>query len=114
MKISATHVFALALSVLSSAASAQDSPKGDAVKGKAAYLAAGCQACHGTAGQGTIAPRLTPPTPYEAFVLQLRQPRDTMIPYPEKLLSNAQAADIHAYLAAIPKPPDPATLKVFQ
>jgi len=36
----------------------------------------------------------------------LREPRAIMPPYKEALVSDREAADIYAYLAALPKPPD--------
>lgn len=94
---------------------AQDAPRGDAAAGKRLFVDKGCYACHGFVGQGSReGPRLVPVTPYGAFVLQLRMPRAIMPPYTAELVSDAEAADLHAYLASQPKPPDPKTLKLLQ
>jgi cytochrome c len=37
-----------------------------------------------------------------------------MPPYEQKLLSDQQAADIHAYLDKLPKSPDPKSLRLLQ
>jgi mono/diheme cytochrome c family protein len=78
---------------------------GDARRGKIAFLAHGCEECHGTVGQGNprdgvrIAPH---PVPYAAFIGQLRKPQLQMPPYDAKILSERDAADIYAYLTSIP------------
>ena len=97
------------------AALAQDTPKGNAASGKELFESKGCYSCHGYVGQGSReGPRLTPPTAYAAFVLQLREPRAIMPPYKEALVSDREVADIYAYLAALPKPPDPKTVPLLR
>jgi mono/diheme cytochrome c family protein len=86
------------------AASAQ-APQGSSERGREAYLAMGCHACHGTVGQGGergAGPKLAPnPFPYEAFTFQVRRPRSSMPRYPAEHLSDQQLADIYAYVASI-------------
>jgi ubiquinol-cytochrome c reductase cytochrome c subunit len=107
--------FIVAFASCLGAAQAQNAPAGDAKKGEALYMSTGCYACHGTVGQGGAAgSRLTPAMPFQAFLMQLRTPRDTMIPYGEKVMSDAQVADIYAYILSIPKPPDYKTIKLLQ
>jgi ubiquinol-cytochrome c reductase cytochrome c subunit len=79
-----------------------------AEKGKAAYVKNGCWQCHGTQGQGGVAGLKLAPEPLavEAFTAFVRGSNRFMPPYPEVILSNDDLADIHAYLAAIPKPAD--------
>lgn len=82
-----------------------------AEKGKAAFIQYGCWQCHGTQGQGSImtsgGKRLAPdPLPWEAFAGFVRSTNRAMPPYSEAVLSDADLADIYAYLQAIPKPPD--------
>jgi mono/diheme cytochrome c family protein len=83
-------------------------PAGDAKNGKAVYTADGCYECHGReaqGGQGT-GPKLGPnPLPYQAFAYQVRVPRDQMPPYTSKVLSDAQLADIYAFVQSAPQPP---------
>ena len=42
----------------------------------------------------------------EAMSAFLRHTNGRMPPYPEAIMSNADLADIHAYLQSIPKSPD--------
>jgi ubiquinol-cytochrome c reductase cytochrome c subunit len=81
----------------------------DAGNGKKLYAAIGCYECHGRVGQGGGAgPKLAPrPIPLQALVAYVRHPSGAMPPYTAKLVTDAQLADIHAFLASIP-PPTPA------
>jgi ubiquinol-cytochrome c reductase cytochrome c subunit len=73
--------------------------------GKKAYMRVGCWGCHGMVGQGGVTgPKLAPdPMPLETFTAFVRTTNRTMPPYREAVLSNSDLADIHAYLASIPK-----------
>ena len=83
----------------------------DAKKGKDAFMKFGCWQCHGTEGQGSsitsagkvLAPD---PMPLETFVAFVRSSDRAMPPYSEKVLSNEDLADMHAFLASIPKGKD--------
>src|SRR5678816_4135542 len=98
------YMVALALALSGGVAFAQDEPKGNAQTGKQLFEAKGCYSCHGFVGQGSReGPRLTPALPYAAFVAQLRTPRAIMPPYTAALVTDQQAADMHAYLAGLPK-----------
>ena len=82
-----------------------------AERGKAMFMQHGCWQCHGTMGQGSIATsggkRLAPnPLPWEAFSGFVRSSNRAMPPFSEKILSDADPADIYAYLQSIPKPPN--------
>src|SRR5689334_7655198 len=84
---------------------------GDAAKGKAAFMKYGCWQCHGTEGQGSAITSagkvLAPdPLPFDTFSAFLRSTNAAMPPYSDKILPNADVADIHAYLSSIPKPKD--------
>ena len=97
-------VLALAVFAVSHAVAAA----GSAEKGKAAYVQHGCWQCHGTVGQGgvagkTIAPK---PMPFEAFSVFVRHSNGPMPPYQKAVLSDADLADIHAYLQSIPAAKD--------
>jgi ubiquinol-cytochrome c reductase cytochrome c subunit len=106
---------AVAVVLCANTAFAQDEPKGNAQTGKELFAAKGCYSCHGFVGQGSReGPRLTPALAYPAFVAQLRTPRAIMPPYTAALLTDQQAADIHAYLANLPKPPDPKAVRLLQ
>jgi hypothetical protein len=43
--------------------------------------------------------------PYEAFLQQLREPVNAMPPYEPKILSDADAANIYAFLKSLPASP---------
>lgn len=79
-------------------------PAGNAARGKVAYFKVGCYQCHGGEGQGSpysSAPRLGPAAlPYAAFALFTRTPRLQMPPYSHEILSDADLADIYAYVTS--------------
>ena len=79
---------------------------GNAEKGKQLFIKDGCYQCHGYQGQGGVAgARLAPrPIALVALIAYVRHPSGQMPPYTAKVLSDAELADIHAYLAAIPAP----------
>lgn len=80
---------------------------GDAQRGAILFMNDGCYQCHGTVGQGARGPgpRLAPnPLPYEYFAKQVRKPVNEMPPYTELVLSDAQLADIYAYVSGLPGP----------
>ena len=81
---------------------------GSAEKGKTAYVQHGCWQCHGFAGQGGVTgPKLAPdPMPLEALLAFVRNTRGAMPPYQKAILSDADLADIHAYLQSLPKARD--------
>lgn len=83
----------------------QSTTSGNAAEGKRVFLADGCYECHGTegAGGGYAGPRLAPdPLPLAAIKSQLRKPAARMPAYSERVISDAQIADIAAYLRSIP------------
>jgi mono/diheme cytochrome c family protein len=83
-------------------------PVGNAQHGKTVYTRVGCYECHGWDGQsgGNTGPKLGPdPWPFTAFTRQLRVPLNSMPPYTTKVLSDADVADIYAFVQSLPKPP---------
>ena len=96
-------------------AAAQDAPAGNTANGKKLYETTGCSQCHGYVGQGGAAgPKLIDPTPFPAFVAQLRTPRVVMPPYTERVMSEQQIADIYAHVKTFPLPVDPATIPLLR
>src|SRR5262245_34712752 len=87
------------------AAAQAAAPAGNAENGKKLFNSVGCYQCHGYSAQGGSAgARLAPnPMPFASLVKYVRAPRNAMPPYTEKVLSEAQLADIYAYLKTIPK-----------
>jgi mono/diheme cytochrome c family protein len=80
----------------------------DAVRGKEIYVKVGCYGCHGYDAQGAMTgPKLAPePMPADALASYIRNSAPTLMPpYSEKVLGDAEVADIHAYLVSIKPPP---------
>jgi mono/diheme cytochrome c family protein len=97
-------------------------PPGNATHGRALFMANGCYECHDDQGQAQgkringqmPGPNLAPaPIQYRAFVAQLRKPRVAMPPYDATLLSDADLADIYAYLASQPPVKDARTIPLL-
>jgi mono/diheme cytochrome c family protein len=82
------------------------SPTGDAQKGRKLFVKNGCYECHGYEGQGGSAgPRLGPdPVPLSALIAYARAPLRDMPPYSEKVISDNDLKDIHAFLSSQPHP----------
>src|SRR5438128_8371142 len=83
-------------------------PQGNAEKGKKLFVERACWQCHGLAahGGGIAGPRLAGRVaPWPAFTRSVRRPAEEMVPYSEKVLPEAELADIYAWLKAIPPPP---------
>ena len=83
---------------------AQAAATGDAKAGQALYMKMTCYYCHGTAGQGGSAGAriaVVQRSP-DAFIRYVRRPTATMPAYSERILSDAQLADIYAYLRSLP------------
>ena len=98
----------LSLGVLLLLASALPGLAADVARGKEIYMKAGCYQCHGTVGQGaTTGPKLAPePLALESLIAFVRNAAATAMPaYSANLVSDAEMADIHAYLGSIKPPP---------
>jgi mono/diheme cytochrome c family protein len=78
------------------------------VRGKQLYLENSCYACHGYNAQTGNGQRLLPPRLTEqVFKLYIRAPRTPQMPaYSTKLISDAEAADIYAYILSLPREPE--------
>jgi ubiquinol-cytochrome c reductase cytochrome c subunit len=93
----------LLMAVLGTSAVAQNA--GDPGRGREIFMRDNCYTCHGTTGGGGGAlggPRLAHAglTP-NAIFNELRHPRAAMPAYSEKVLSDAEARDIVAYIQAL-------------
>ena len=98
---------ALLVFLASSAFGQGSAAKGDADNGKRIFFRDGCYQCHGWIAQGGAGPHLTPPAiPLPAMTAIVRKGNRGMPRYTEKVLSDSELADIHAYLETIkPSPP---------
>jgi ubiquinol-cytochrome c reductase cytochrome c subunit len=107
--LGAVVALCLCVSVLAQTPTAnpQDNPPaGNAETGRKLYAQYGCYQCHGYAAQGGVGARLAPrPLAFPAFSRYVRQPTGEMPPYTGKVLSDAQLADIYAFLRSVPQPP---------
>jgi ubiquinol-cytochrome c reductase cytochrome c subunit len=88
--------------------------------GEKAYLRTGCYTCHGTVGHGGAAPRLAPSTlPLPGFTTWVRNgsPGWTiatgMPAFSPSVVSDADLADIRAWLASLPPPPPVAEIPLL-
>jgi mono/diheme cytochrome c family protein len=96
-------------------AHAQNAPKtakpansGHVENGKRLFMSDGCYECHGRAGQGSAysGARLAPkPVDLDAFIMYVRQPAGQMPPYTANVVSDAELADMRAFLNSLPEPP---------
>ena len=89
-----------------------------AEKGKIAFVTHGCWQCHGFEGQGSIATSngavlSNTQLPFESFEAFVRGTNRAMPPYSDKILSDADLTDIHAYLTSLPKPVDYKTIPLL-
>jgi ubiquinol-cytochrome c reductase cytochrome c subunit len=89
---------------------------GDAKKGKQLYVDYSCYACHGFSGQNGPGAKLVPmkmaPVAFTAYV---RSPRTAQMPsYSTKVLTDAQLADIHAYIRTLPDSPKAEDVKLIK
>jgi mono/diheme cytochrome c family protein len=95
---------------MSGAAHADDAPPtGDPANGKRLYLADGCFECHGRAGQGGQFNYAVPALaqialPVDSFIGFLREAPNDMPSFSSDVLSDKDAADIHAFLQSLPGP----------
>ncbi len=107
MKTRLFFVITVALMLAAGWASAQDATP-SATRGQETYMRVGCYQCHGTNGQGNDAgPALTPKTlPAVAMAAFVRLNPGRMPVYPQEVLSDAEIADIVAFLQSVPPPPD--------
>lgn len=80
-------------------------PSGNAQTGKELYLKYSCYACHGYDGHGGAGARLVPMRMnLPAFTAYVNNPRQ-MPPYTSQVLSDAQLADLWAYIKSLPESP---------
>ena len=83
-------------------------PAGNIQNGKKLFTSYGCFECHGHQAEGTSVggPRLGPnPISFPAFIKYVRQPTGQMPPFTIKVTSDADLADIYAFLQSLPQPP---------
>jgi mono/diheme cytochrome c family protein len=84
-----------------------DPSSANAQKGQSLFMRYGCYECHGNEGQGstqTAGSRIGPiQIAFPPFVAYVRQPSAQMPPYAAKAVSDADLADIYAFLLSRPQ-----------
>jgi ubiquinol-cytochrome c reductase cytochrome c subunit len=89
-------------------AQAPSAPSGNADDGKKLFTSYGCYQCHGREAQGSSStgPRLGPrPIAFTAFSRYVRRPTGQMPPYTSKVVSDADLANIYAFVQTRATPP---------
>lgn len=84
---------------------ADQAPAASAEKGQRLYTSNACYFCHGTLGQGLAVngARIGPPARALAgFTAYVRRPTGAMPAFTDKILSDADLADIYAFLRTMP------------
>jgi ubiquinol-cytochrome c reductase cytochrome c subunit len=111
---------ALLASALGAPAQSSRTDRAAVTNGEAAYLRVGCFTCHGTVGHGGAAPRLAPNTlPLPGFTTWVRNGTpgwsflSGMPAYPDSIITDAELADLRAYLVSLPPPPAVADLPLL-
>ena len=99
-------------------AQAQEAPRGDAANGKRLYLTNNCFTCHGHSGQGGAyngpAPVLARTAlPFEAFLMQMRNPSNDMPAYAASVMPDQAVADVLAFLQSLPGPRNPKDIAIL-
>jgi ubiquinol-cytochrome c reductase cytochrome c subunit len=92
-------------------------PAGNSQNGKKLFTSYGCFECHGHQAEGTSVggPRLGPnPISFPAFIKYVRQPTGQMPPFTIKVTSDADLADIYAFLQSLPQPPKADTIPALK
>ena len=83
-------------------------------RGADLFVTVGCYQCHGLAAHGGVAPKLGPDAwPAFAIAAYIRNPTGVMPPYAETVLSDADVADIAAWLRTVPESPDAAAISIL-
>jgi mono/diheme cytochrome c family protein len=99
-------VFGIAVAAMAQTQPAATPPAGDSARGRQLFIKMSCYYCHGTEGQGSIAgvgPRVAQVArSLDSFARYVRRPTGRMTGYSEKILTDAELADIYAFLRALP------------
>lgn len=94
---------ALAAALVATAQTSK-TPAGNAENGKRLYVRNGCYECHGYDGHGGAGAKLAPrPMPLVALIAYVRHPTGSMPIYTSKVMSDAELADVWAFLKTIPE-----------
>jgi mono/diheme cytochrome c family protein len=83
---------------------------GNVQNGKRVFASQNCNQCHGSEGQGgfgeVAGPRIGPPRlALPMFMSLVREPKKLMPPFSSKAISDAELADVYAFLISLPPAP---------
>ena len=82
-------------------------------KGKESFKTHGCTSCHGYTGRGGAGARLTQNSiTLDAFKTYVRRPKGSMPPFGSQV-TDAEFADIYAFLKSMPPSPDPKSIPLL-
>ena len=116
MKMTFVNLSVLASAVFCAVASAADLEA--AKRGETLYMQHQCYSCHGTQGQGgerNAGPKIFPnPTPFVAFELQMRTPRNLMPRYSVQNINAVQLKDLYAFMENMRSSPAVAQIPLLQ
>ena len=91
----------------------ETAPAGNIENGKKRFQAHGCVSCHSFSGQGGAGARLAQnPITFQAFMNYVRKPKGSMPAFGSQV-TEAELADIYAFLKSIPPSPDPKTIPLL-
>ena len=95
----------LLAAAVSAATLLAQAPAGDAANGKKLFLRDGCYECHGYAGQGGAAGARIAAIGLNAqgLIRYVRAPAGAMPAYTDKVITDQELTDIHAYLQTMAK-----------
>jgi mono/diheme cytochrome c family protein len=96
----------LSLSFALAAGFAWAQSAGNADNGKRVFMRDGCWECHGYAGQGGRDGARIAATALNAqgLIRYVRRPTGAMPAYTDKVITDQELTDIHAYLKSLPAP----------
>jgi len=116
MKMTFVNLSVLASVAFCAVASAADLEA--AKRGETLYMQQQCYSCHGTQGQGgerNAGPKIFPnPTPFVAFELQMRTPRNVMPRYSVQNINAVQLKDLYAFMENMRTSPSVAQIPLLQ
>jgi mono/diheme cytochrome c family protein len=104
----------LLVAVILTAAARAQSPSGNAAHGKELFLSYGCYSCHSFDGHGGAGARLVPMKMQLPVFTAFIRNAGAMPSYSAKVLPDAQAADIWAYIKTLPASPDAKSIPLLQ
>ncbi|HET7290252.1 MAG TPA: cytochrome c, partial [Thermodesulfobacteriota bacterium] len=69
------------------------------------FISKGCMGCHGVSGRGGVGPALAHTAlTFDAFIGQIRHPRNIMPAFPAQAVSDENAREIYVFLKDVPPP----------